>query len=146
MGAVAAVIAFMMYGWDVARRERLKELREVVAPAPPPAPVFALKPPPALPVPPVTSQPASPPLVQLDGSYMIYVTHSTMETRAESLVERLQQAGFQANRIAVVAGRVTWHQVIAGPYVTRGSAEVALQNLHQSREFQDARIVFTPPQ
>ena len=146
MGAVAAVIAFIMYGWDVARRERLKELREVVALAPPPAPVIALKPAPALPVPPVTSQPASQPLVQLDGSYMIYVTHSTMETRAESLVERLQAAGVRANRIAVVAGRVTWHQVIAGPYVTRSSAEVALQNLHQSREFQDARIVFTPPQ
>ncbi len=77
---------------------------------------------------------------------MIYVSHSTMESRAESLVERLQQAGIQANRIAVVAGRVTWHQVIAGPYVTRSSAEVALRNLHQSREFQDARIVFTPPQ
>ena len=145
MGAVAAVIAFIMYGWDVARRERLKELREVVAPAPPPAPVFALKPTPALQVPPVRSQPAPQPLVQLDGSYMIYVTHSTMETQAENLVERLQQSGFQVNRIAVVAGRVTWHQVIAGPYVTRSSAEVALQNLHQSREFQDARIVFTPP-
>ena len=139
MGGVAAVIAFMMYGFDVARRERLVQS---VPPALPAAPVFALGQAPSQPVPPATPLP----VVQIDGNYMIYVSHSTMESRAESLVERLQQAGIQANRIAVVAGRVTWHQVIAGPYVTRSSAEVALRNLHQSREFQDARIVFTPPQ